>query len=694
MFDELTLPGRLRHTGSAAAAAPLFSPCGREHDPAEGVAEHVVVVPVYNEESAVEAVLEGIEAAGYRSMVIVDDGSVDDSPAILDRWSASRPWCRVIHMPQNQGKSAALRVAWNWLREELRAGTFCADTMVICVDADGQHDLGYLEALIGRMRSLRADAVIARRDLSYHGLYKRAGNWVMAAIGSVLAGAPIHDIESGYRIVRLGPLLHAQEFYEGRLYSEGAELAVVLPRLGYRVDNEFVVRVPIPRTRTHLTDAANHAVTMLGAWYRVTSWREVPGAQRSVFAAVLSAAVIVAFALFIGAMLLQPVYLGNDSGQSYAHVWALSRAIFSGEGIPLRLPQLESGQAYMFPYGALPWLPAALLHPVLGDWAVTASMGAGVAVLLVGVWRWLPRTASPLLTGVMLLNWQLWNGVLQFQLPTIWAFAFACLAAGSFDRGRSRSATALAACALIAHPIMGAAGLAMTTAARIEADRALPVRRLGLLAVATVIASPAIWLFLQTPSMAVLVHWSWATSLHITAQRLSMLWWPWLLQRIWPVLRRWQAPLLLLGVAILVRNVMGSNPQNLLWQSQPRFPDYLAAGLVQPEVQYRVLVMNNEEDGMTQLLQAGATLAQEYFDESIYRHSFGSTEAYRCFLQAKHAQRVLVQARWITRGTSNEVDVLDRLVGEGHAILSFRGAAGTREYTITSPPPASCAPAR
>mgnify|MGYP003346999952 CR=1 FL=1 len=96
-------------------------------------------------------------------------------------------------------------------------------------------------------------------------------------------------------------------------------------------------------------------------------------------------------------LLRQPVYLGNDSGQSYAHVWALSRAIFAGDGIPLRLPQLESGQAYMFPYAALPWLPAALLRPLLGDWAVTASMGAGVALLLVGVWCWLPRTASPLL---------------------------------------------------------------------------------------------------------------------------------------------------------------------------------------------------------------------------------------------------------------------------------------------------------
>ena len=150
------------------------------------------------------------------------------------------------------------------------------------------------------------------------------------------------------------------------------------------------------------------------------------------------------------------------------------------------------------------------------------------------------------------------------------------------------------------------------------------------------------------------------------------LWWPWLLQRLWPVLLRWQAPLLVLGVAILARNVMGSNPTNLFWRSLPRFPDYIAAGLVQPDVRYRVLVMNNQEDGMTQLLEAGATLAQEYFDESIYRHSFDSAEAYRCFLAAKRADRVLVQSHWVERGTSNEVEVLDGLVAEGHAMLSFQ----------------------
>ena len=691
---EASFPIRAFETPAIDRPTIVHEHCGRVGAAAAAVADAVVVIPVFNEESAVLDVLDGVERAGYRSLVLIDDGSTDASPGLLDAWGASRPWARVVHLPENQGKSAALRAGWDALRTGLEAGVYCEDTVVVCVDADGQHDLHQLETLLARLRALPADVVIAQRDLGYHGWYKRIGNHVMAALGSLCAGVRIHDIESGYRLVRLGPLLHAQEFYAGRRYSEGVELAVVLGRLGYRVDNDYIVQVPIPRTRTHLSDAANHAATMLGAWFRTVSWRDVLRVQRSLVATCVAAVLCAGFALFMAVLLVHRFYLGNDSAQSYGHVWAIAHALSSGHGIPLRIEQLELGHAFTFPYALVPWLPTALLSLVLGEWAVTLTMGVGVALLLLGLWLWLPRTATPLVTGMLLLNWQLWNGVLQFQLPTIWAFAFACLAAAAFDRGRPRTAVALATLAMVAHPLLGAAALGLTLLAHIESTRSLPVCRIALLALATLLAAPAVWMFLQTPSMAVAGAWSWRTPATIIAQRTSMLWWPWLVQRSLPLvlMRRAQVPLLVLGALLLVRNVWGSNPQNIYWSSLPRFPDYIGAHLVAPEVHYRVLTMSNQEDGMTQLMQAGAHLAQDYFDESVARHSFGDTATYRCFLAAKGADRVLVQGEWIRRGTSNEVQRLTDLVTEGNALLTYQGAAGTREYTITAAPPVDCAP--
>jgi hypothetical protein len=418
------------------------------------------------------------------------------------------------------------------------------------------------------MRALRADAVIARRPQPPRA--QRAGN-LMAR--SACWPGRASDIESGYRICGWA-LLTRREFYEGGCTAwcgtrRGAA-APGLPR-GQRVRGARADR------DAHLTDAANHAVMMLARGIALLV-AGVPCA-RSVPAA-LGAGGDPRVRAFVGAMLLQPVYLGNDSGQSYAHV-APARDL---SGDTAGCHRLKPGR-HMFPYGALPWLPAALLRPVLGDWAVTASMGAGVALLLVGVWRWLPRTASPLLTGAMLVNWQLWNGVLQFQLPTVWAFAFACLAAGSFDRGRPRSATALAACALIAHPIWARA-LAMTTAARTRRI-ALPVRRLVLrgdggrladLALPADALDGAHALGRGRPARRSRRNGSaccggrgccsgWG---RCAAGRCRCCWWA------------WQS----------LRNVMRSNPQNLL----QLLPSLLRpAGA--PEVRYRVLVMNNEEDG-------------------------------------------------------------------------------------------------
>ena len=658
--------------------------------PSTPSASRVVVVPVYNERATVRGVLEQIEAAGFASILVVDDGSTDGSAEVLDAWVADRTSARVIHLPENRGKSAALRAAWDALDSDFDRGVLDAATLVINLDADGQHDLAYLDALITRMDEVGADAMIARRDFSYHGWYKRLGNIVMTALGSLFAGTRMHDIESGYRIIRLGALVHAQEYYRGRRYSECVEFAVVSQRLGYRVDNNFVVQVPVLRTNTRLKDAASHVLLMALAWYRVICWRDVPRPQRSRIGAGLAAAVLVAFAGYLAMVLFHTVYLGNDSAQSYGHVWFIEQSLRAGHGIPLRMPNLDGGRAFTFPYGLIPWLPAALLRPVFGDWAVTASMVVGVVLLLAGVSRWLPKTASPIVVAVVLLNWQLWNAILQFQLPTIWALALAALAAAEFDRGRPRLGAALAVGALVAHPLMGGVGLGLTVLAQIEGTRRLPLRRMVWLVGAAVLAAPAIWTFFQLPSIEQVGLWGVVTPAQITLQRTSMLWWPWALTRAIPFVRRWHVPILLIGVALLARNFNGSNPQNARWTSRARFPDFVDAGRVQPAARYRALTMSNQEDGMVQLMQAGAVLAQDFFDESVERRSFGGTDEYRCFLARKGATDVLVQAEWLRRGTTNEVSALDALVAEGNATLAFRGAAGTLHYAIRPVPLDMC----
>ena len=130
------------------------------------------------------------------------------------------------------------------------------DDLVFTVDADGQHELSVLDKLQGKLLADGLDALIVRRDLSTYPRFKQLGNWVMSTWASIWAGQRLMDVESGYRVFRLGPLSDALNYYRGYRYTETVEVAVVLCRLGYKVRNDTLVPVPVFRSRTRLRDAA------------------------------------------------------------------------------------------------------------------------------------------------------------------------------------------------------------------------------------------------------------------------------------------------------------------------------------------------------------------------------------------------------------------------------------------------------
>ena len=232
----------------------------------------IAIVPAYNEEPSVVAVLDEL----YRfvdELVVVDDGSTDGTRAEIERWLPGHDRCRLLAHDVNQGMSEAYILALTLLRTRLEAGELSPNDLVFTVDADGQHDLAVLDELVGVTIDEGLDAMLARRDLSYHGPYKKLGNALLSGWASLWAGKRLHDVESGYRIFRLGSLAHALDFYTGYKYSETVEVAVVMCRLGYRVRNDVVVPVPLYRSRTSLLDAAIDFAMIPAAALRVSRRR-------------------------------------------------------------------------------------------------------------------------------------------------------------------------------------------------------------------------------------------------------------------------------------------------------------------------------------------------------------------------------------------------------------------------------------
>lgn len=215
----------------------------------------IAVVPAYNEEATVAAVLERLYPL-VDELVVVDDGSTDGTKGAVQAWLPGHDRTRFLTFERNRGMSAAYYEALTDIRRRFHAGELAAGDLVLTVDADEQHDLGALDQLRRRAIDERLDALIVRRDLSTYPWIKRAGNALVSWWATLWAGAPLHDVESGYRAFRVDAISDALDYYRGWRYSETVEVAVVLCRLGYRVRNDVLVPVPVFRSRTRFSDAA------------------------------------------------------------------------------------------------------------------------------------------------------------------------------------------------------------------------------------------------------------------------------------------------------------------------------------------------------------------------------------------------------------------------------------------------------
>ncbi|MGH2632740.1 MAG: hypothetical protein ACRDG3_04955, partial [Tepidiformaceae bacterium] len=447
------------------------------------------------------------------------------------------------------------------------------------------------------------------------------------------------------------------------------------------------INIPVARTRTRLYDAAVDAVCMPLAWYRLACWKEIPKAARGRFSLLFPAVVVALTAIALLTMLAHPFFIGDDSAHSYAHVWYLSTAIWTHHEFPLHVSQLENGQAVMFPYGVIPWLPSALLYPIFGDWIVTFSMVLGVVLLLVSVCYFRPPMRSPLLLAIFLLNPLLWNGITQFELTTIWAFALFFFGAGLFERKRVLPAGALFAAAMYAHPVMAIAAMVLYGAWEWVRTRVFPLRLAVVQGAGVLVGIPAIILFLQTPSLSESNRMFLFLSGLDNMRRLSIVLIPLALPPLrWRFYRRQVAVAAVFALATLA--VLVYLPPSGLWETpHDRFAGYLATHPVDPAGHYRVAVKNDEKDGMVQFMQAGAVLANEFFTESQYREVWPSPVAYTCYLATKDIDHVVVSGEYERRFRDSELQMLQTLASAGYAKQEFRGDDGTVAYTVQ--PPAS-----
>jgi glycosyltransferase involved in cell wall biosynthesis len=222
-----------------------------------------VIVPVFNEEQTIDAVLERLTVLPYpypeQQVVVVDDGSSDDTPGRLARWSG-QPGLEILRHPVNRGKGAAIRT-----------GLACATGLVTVIqDADLEYDPEDLPALVEPILRGEADAVYGSRYLRRENHLPwtrfRLAVHLMNGLVRVLYGVRLSDVNTCYKACRTD--LYASLDLQCERFEFCAETTAKLCRLGVPI-RELPIRYH-PRTQAEgkkigWRDAWQFALTLL-AW--------------------------------------------------------------------------------------------------------------------------------------------------------------------------------------------------------------------------------------------------------------------------------------------------------------------------------------------------------------------------------------------------------------------------------------------
>ena len=199
------------------------------------VASLSLFLPAFNEEANVEKIVRQAQqvlpnVAETWEIIPVNDGSVDQTGAIINRLALEDPRVRPVHHPENRGYGGAVIFGCKAARYEL----------IFFTDADLQFDLREISLLIGKLDE--GDLILGYRRQRQDPWHRRCNAWMWGLLVRRLFGFKVRDVDCAFKMFKREVLNQIQLTARGAMVS--TELLAWATRKKFRIVEVGVSHFP------------------------------------------------------------------------------------------------------------------------------------------------------------------------------------------------------------------------------------------------------------------------------------------------------------------------------------------------------------------------------------------------------------------------------------------------------------------